>query len=697
MESYRSYAEFDIERSAKAPQPRSFLFLQGPISNFFDRLGRALIARGHRVHRINLHFGDQLFWRLPATNFRGHFDDWRAFIATQLDKHQITDLVLHGDRRPYHIVAAEEARARGIAVFATDLGYVRPDWITLEYDGMTTYSRFPRDPDAIRALAAELGPPDLEPRFQNPFWMIATFDIAYNLGLVFGRPLFPRYRYHSIVHPFAEYAGWLCSRGRRLFTTRAASAEKERLEQAPGSYFLVPLQLATDYQIRAHSPFRDGREAVREIIASFARSGSPRELVFIAHPLDNGLIAWNRVIARLAREFGVADRVLSLPGGTPPALLRNAAGIVTINSTIGITALHGGVPVKALGNAVFDVPGLTCQEPLDRFWKSPPAPDPDLMAAFLRALVGTTQVKGGYYEPVSQASAIAGFIDRLGKPALSAPETDAGRFRGASAAAGGAHRRCRRRIERVGRGAGARSCRPRDPPRSGRHRSGRPGAGRRRLPASRRSRRKLLRGGSNRRYGLRFSGFDRPAGPIDDLLVQVDAAVADRGGFTDADLGAAMDVVAALAEPMRRRGRGAVVLLSGLAGRSADAEPRAALSARSALIEHGAALRRRISADGVTVTIVVPGTVALRSAARLDAPHIAELAVERIGEAIGSGLRRRREVVAVPGIAVAARRATQAFLRKLRRAVHDFVPAVTIPEPDPPPMPLAAQVGAAQD
>ena len=185
--------------------------------------------------------------------------------------------MLHGDRRPYHIVAAEEARARGIAVFATDLGYVRPDWITLEYDGMTTYSRFPRDPDAIRALAAELGPPDLEPRFQTPFWLIATLDIAYNLGLVFGRPLFPRYRYHSIVHPFAEYAGWLCSRGRRLFATRAASAEKARLQQGPAPIFWCRCSWRPTIQIRAHSPFRDGREAVREIIASFARSGSPSQ------------------------------------------------------------------------------------------------------------------------------------------------------------------------------------------------------------------------------------------------------------------------------------------------------------------------------------------------------------------------------------------------------------------------------------
>ena len=164
-----------------------------------------------------------------------------------------------------------------------------------------------------------------------------------------------------------------------------------------------------------------------------------------------------------------------------------------------------------------------------------------------------------------------------------------------------------------------------------------------------------------------------------------------ESGFADADLGAAMDVVAALAEPMRRRGRGTVVLLSGLAGRSADAEPRAVLSARSALIEHGAALRRRLSADGVTVTIVVPGTVALRSAARLDAPHIAELAVERIGEAIGRGLRRNRDVIAVPGSTVAARRAMRVLLGKLRRAVHDSVPAVAMPEPDPQPIPLAGK------
>src|SRR5438874_6327903 len=123
---------------AAAGERRSFLFLQGPISDFFDRLGRAMIERGHSVHRINLHLGDRLFWRLPAVNFRGRFDQWRGFVGEFLDRNEITEVVIHGDRRPHHIIAAEEARARGIPVYSTDLGYLRPDWITLEYDGMST-------------------------------------------------------------------------------------------------------------------------------------------------------------------------------------------------------------------------------------------------------------------------------------------------------------------------------------------------------------------------------------------------------------------------------------------------------------------------------------------------------------------------------------------------------------------------------
>jgi capsular polysaccharide export protein len=706
MDQYQAYAPRETSRAGDTPRqapslaigrPRSFLFLQGPISSFFDRLGRALIERGHHVHRINLHLGDQLFWRLPATHFRGRFEDWREFVGAMLDQHQITDLVLHGDRRPYHIVAAEEARARGIAVTATDLGYVRPDWITLEFDGMTTYSRFPRDPAAIRELAAALPEPDLQPRFQTPFWLIATLDVAYNLGLVFGRLFYPHYRYHSVCHPFAEYAGWLWSRAKRRFTARATAAEKQRLATAPGSYFLVPLQLSTDFQIRAHSPFRDGREAVREIIASFAGSGSSRQLVFIVHPLDNGLIGWSRLVGRLARQFGIAEQVLALPGGTPVELLCNAAGIVTINSTVGVTALRHGVPVKVLGNAVFDIAGLTCQPPLDAFWHDPRPPEPELMAAFLRALVGTTQVKGGYYERASQVCAIAGFVERLEAglyplPPLTAADLAARApgVRSRSVVVAGVSDRIGVALARASAAPGVGLCLI--------------GEGARILDRAaadcrhRGARVETLRlGGSGGPFLSDYlAALDREA-PLDVLVLHADAAAEPvpghivGGQIVGQELVCASDAVAAVAQLMRRRGRGEIVLVSRQAGREAAGDPRAALRVAKAFLAYGAALRRRLRADGVSVVVVAPSGIAIHAAARFHASQLPMIGADRVAEQIARRQRRwSRAAITVPGPVAVAMRALRMVPSRLREAARDMLlPSVdSIGEPaDEAPLP----------
>jgi capsular polysaccharide export protein len=613
---------------------RSFLFLQGPISGFFDRLGRALIARGHRVARVNLHFGDRLFWRLPATDFRGRFADWREFVGDLMDRHQVTDLVLHGDRRPYHIIAAEEARARGIAVVATDLGYVRPDWLTLEYDGLTTYSRFPRDPAAIRSLAAELPEPESGAAFHTPFWLIASRDVAYNLGLVFGRPFFPHYRYHSTVHPFAEYAGWLWSRPRKLLAARATAAAKARLQQAPGSYFLVPLQLSTDFQIRAHSPFVDLRDAVREMVRSFAASGSRRKLVFVVHPLDNGLIDWHWLIGLLAREGGAREQVLALHGGTPIELLRNAAGVVTVNSTVGVTALALGVPVKALGNAVFVVPGLTSGAPLDDFWHDPSPPEPGLPAAFLRALIGTTQVRGGYYQRGAQERAIAGFVERLEHRPYELPPLTAVEL------AARAPRADERAIVITG-GSNPHGIA------LARHFAA-PGV---RLTLIGAAAETLARAAADcRQRGALVETFCPDCdGPSTTAVVAafdrrfpVDLLVAQ--GEAERDLRNAMDAVAALAEPMRRRGRGAILLAGGMTG---AVGPRAV----GAWLAYATALRRRLRGAGIFVGVAAPRCVALRLTAWLRVPALASEGADRVAELIDRGLCRRRRRIVLPGTA----------------------------------------------
>jgi capsular polysaccharide export protein len=645
--------------------PRSFLFLQGPISSFFDRLGRALVARGHRVHRVDLHFGDRLFWHLSATNFRGGLADWRPFIGAVLDRHAVTDLVLHGDRRPHHLVAAEEARARGIAVIATDLGYLRPDWLTLEFDGMTTYSRLPRDPQRLRELAANFPEPELTPRFSNPFWLIASRDVIYNLSLVLGRPFYPHYRYHSTCHPFLEYTGWLRSRPAKLLTARATAAAKRRLAAAPGSYFLVPLQLQTDFSIRAHSPFRDLRDAVRMILTSFAASGSRGRLVFVIHPLDNGLIRWHRLIARSARAAGIGDRVVTLHGGTPAELQRNAAGVVTINSTAAVSALCFGVPTKVLGNAVFDVAGLTCQSPLDTFWRNPPQPDRELLAAFLRALVGTTQVRGGYYERRSQDCAIAGFVERLERrpyplPPLTAADLTARVPRPAerTIAVTGVADATGAALARGLAAPGVRLCLF--------------GAADILAQAATDCRQRgavvVAVAAGRAPLAAALAACDRSA-PVDVLVAHAPSSPGRGQGML-----AAMDAVAGVAEAMRRRGAGTIALVGGPAGRTEGDLP-GALHDGDAWSAYAGALRRRLRGGGVAVAVAAPNRLAIRLAVRLGEPSIAAASPDLVAERVAAGLRRgRRRIVALGG-AMAVVRALRLLPSRARDALRsDLLP-----------------------
>ncbi len=377
-------------------------------------VARELIARGHRVSRINLHLGDRLFWRLPARDYRGGIDGWRKYIAHFLDEHPITHLFLLGDRRPHHRIAIEEARARSAEIICSELGYLRPDWLVLERDGMGTHSRMPRDPALIRSLAQQYPVPDLSVRCTTPFWRLAMLDVVYNVAEVLSRPLYPGYRRHAIHHPFAEYAAWLrrwiLGGAERRRTAQTLTA----LQQQDVPTFVLPLQLSTDYQIRDHSRYPDMPAAAREILASFAaHAPEPSRLVVKVHPLDPGLTPWPKVIGEIAAQLGVANRVHCVSSGDVVVMLRRARGCVLVNSTVGISALVVGCPLKVMGSAIFDVAGLSFGGPLERFWLAPEPPDSDLVRDFIRLLAGALHVRGGYYTREGLAVAVPATVQRL--------------------------------------------------------------------------------------------------------------------------------------------------------------------------------------------------------------------------------------------------------------------------------------------
>ena len=395
-----------------APRPRSFLFLQGPPGPFFQRLGLALAAAGHGVHRINFNGGDRRSWTIGATDYRGSLDRWPRFFEDFVKAHDITDLVLFGDCRPLHSAAHGIAKLNHLRIHVYEEGYIRPDWVTLEVDGVNGNSTLSKDPDWYLDAARTLPPLPNHPGIPSSFRRRASEALAYYTQGVIQTWRFPHYRSHREGLVVVEGLGWL----RRFGTDGKARQRAERILAEIGErpYFVFPLQLNSDHQIRIHSPFGNMRVAMDYVIESFARAAPPGVMLVIKqHPLDNGLVNWRKQAITTARRLNILDRLLFLEDGDIAKIVDGALGVVTINSTTGTLSLGVGVPTIVLGHAVYDIPGITHQGSLDGFWITPSAPDGMIWDAFCRVLLDRCLVRGSFLSEEGMELLIAGSIPRL--------------------------------------------------------------------------------------------------------------------------------------------------------------------------------------------------------------------------------------------------------------------------------------------
>jgi capsular polysaccharide export protein len=114
-----------------------------------------------------------------------------------------------------------------------------------------------------------------------------------------------------------------------------------------------------------------------------------------------------------AAELGIADRLSVIDGGDLCRVLDISRGVVTINSTVGTMALARGVPVAVLGNAVYDIPGLTHRGQLADFWSDPTPPDRALFDAFRRVLAARCLIPGSFFSEAGLRLAADAAVARL--------------------------------------------------------------------------------------------------------------------------------------------------------------------------------------------------------------------------------------------------------------------------------------------
>lgn len=378
---------------------RSFLFLQGVCSPFFAKLADQLLAAGHRVHKINFTAGDLAYWGTrPAWNFRREVAGLREFLDETYRKFVITDQVLFGDRRPVHRPAVEQGAAQGIRTHVFEEGYLRPFWVTLEREGVNGHSLLPRDPGWFRSVGGRLPDYGNGMAFQAPFSLRAAHDVAYHLAGVINPVLFRGYRRHAPVNAAIEYAAYLRRFSLLPFHKQRDNALIADLVGKRGHFYLLPLQLNSDAQIRDHCRFKDMTAVMEFVMESFARHAPGEARLLIKnHPLDMGLCNYRRIISGLEQRFGLAGRIDYLESGDLETLLHVARGVVTVNSTVGIQSLGAECPTVTLSDPIYNLPGLTFQGPLDDFWQNRGKPEKEFFRRFRNTVIHTTQINGGFY------------------------------------------------------------------------------------------------------------------------------------------------------------------------------------------------------------------------------------------------------------------------------------------------------------
>ncbi|MBX2881864.1 MAG: capsular biosynthesis protein [Granulosicoccus sp.] len=373
------------------------LLLQGPVGPFFSRIADDLTCRGFEVFKINFNGGDRLFFNGQRTiEYTGTVEQWSVYLEQFLADEKITRLYLFGDCRIYHQIARSVAKAMGVRVFVFEEGYIRPNFITLEEDGVNGHSKM-----IDQRLELDQPPSPFHEVSGNrfSFYASASYSMLYYLASAVYQRRFRHYRHHRPIGWFSEGALWLRSSYRKFRCHRQQQRTLQQLtSQFNGRYFLCPLQVHCDMQVLVHSNYESIEQFVNEVLSSFARHAPlDQAIVFKHHPLDRGYTDYGQIISFLTERLGLQGRVFYVHDLCLPTLLKGACGSVMINSTVGMSSLFHGTPVKVMGKAIYDRAELTSQLSLDEFWSRPGYVDSQAFEKFRNYLIANNQLNGSLY------------------------------------------------------------------------------------------------------------------------------------------------------------------------------------------------------------------------------------------------------------------------------------------------------------
>ncbi|EHT8416964.1 capsule biosynthesis protein [Campylobacter coli] len=375
---------------------KTVLLLQGPVGTFFHRLAIKMKKNKTKVFKLNFNGGDFLFYP-SGKRCKCDEKDLENFYENFFKEKKIDAIVMYNDCRLIHAKAIKVARKLGIGIWIFEEGYLRPYCITFEKDGVNANSSLPRDKNFY--LSCNILTKESIKEIPGGFKFMAFSAFLYWFFSFLLAPFFNNKLHHRTLFPF-EFLFWFRSLYRKYLYKLTEKKLNQKIYSLEKKYFLAILQVYNDTQIKHH--YRKSiEEFIEELILSFANHARAKSyLVFKHHPMDRGYRNYSKLINELSQKYHVEGRIFYVHDTYLPTLLKNALGCITINSTVGLSAILEGCPTKVCGNAFYNFEGLAYPKKLQFFWREAHAykPNPSLVINFKNYLLNTNQFNGNFYK-----------------------------------------------------------------------------------------------------------------------------------------------------------------------------------------------------------------------------------------------------------------------------------------------------------
>ena len=384
--------------------PKHVLLLQGPVGPFFERLHSQLLKNQINCTRILFNAGDELFChnKQSVLTFEGNLEEWGIWLEKYIKNNQPSVVILFGSDRPIHSIARDLCKEHEILVLCLEEGYFRPGFVSLEVGGNNANSPLagliPNIDQEMKDvnLQSSFSKHHLKNSFRNRCW--------YGFLYYAWSELFSTDEQRKLFHKHLNILNQAFFWSKNFILWKFKRNYDQRLFQklSNSDYHLVVLQLDTDMQSRFQSNGWKKTDLIHETIESFANSGFTEcYLVFKVHPLERGHYNHKKIIQKIAENFGVEDKVRIVQTGSIGQWIKHSKGIITINSTSGLSAIYHGVPILLLGNAIYDhhqlVYRLGNKNDLDEFWSAQVKANQDVRIRYLSWLKETACSEGDFY------------------------------------------------------------------------------------------------------------------------------------------------------------------------------------------------------------------------------------------------------------------------------------------------------------